>query len=545
MKKRRCGLTEGLLSVLLLSSACHGVRGEQRASPAPPVRSADPATVPTEAGSVRGVATGAVIAWKGIPYAAPPVGERRWRPPAPVVPWSGVRDATAYGAPCPKISNKDQFKEGSEDCLQLNVWAPRARSTTPRPVMFYIHGGSFIMGSASETFPGGEPRYDGAYLTEHGGAVVVTIDYRVGAFGYLVHPALDAESPQHVSGNYALLDQIAALRWVQRNIAAFGGDPSRVLIFGLSAGAYSVGQLVASPLARGLFARALMESGGDAHASARKAMERSGEVFVEKLGCAGAPDVAACLRARGTREVATALPIEHVPGGTRWAAVVDGYVLPAQPIARFESGAHNHVPLLIGTNADEYTTLFGAYFFLEAIATADDYGAFLRRHFGAEPAARIEARYPLSAYASPRAAAIAVFGDQRMTCPARRVARALAATQQEPVWRYFYTHVLAGGPQRKLGAGHSFESIFVFHNVELPGYTLDDAERAFSDLVIGYWSRFAASGDPNGGGAPPWPRYDAARDTTQVLDETSRAQDGVRADACDFWDRERDHRWQE
>lgn len=483
----------------------------------------------TETGAVRGVVDGATYSYKGIPYAAPPVGDLRWRPPAPVSCWEGVRDAAAFGPIC--LQYEEGTVAGSEDCLTLNVWTPAAPppAGTARPVMVFIHGGGNAQGSSSQAV------YNGRSMAERGGVVLVTINYRLGQLGFLAHPALAAEDGRGVSGNYGNLDQIAALQWVQRNVTAFNGDPSRVTIFGESAGGVNVCILVASPLARGLFAGAIIQSGGCVQPG-RAVAEQMGERFVAASGCQDAADLTACLRRLSGPEVRAILPTGVSVISTSENAYpphVDGYVLLKSPLDAIRAGEHNRVPLIIGANADETLP-----FVPPSLTTEAAYRQAVGGMVGPAGAAAILAQYPVSAFASPRLAFAAMTTDVRFVCPTRRYAGAAARGQSEPVYRYFFTHALEAGQARSQGAFHGLELAFVFRTLGATGgYRATEAEVALAEAMQDYWVRFAATGDPNGAGAVEWPRYDPTSDTYLRLDTPITADAGVRTERCDFWDR--------
>ena len=407
-------------------------------------------------GEIRGaVDPSGVLVFRGIPYAAPPVGDLRWRPPQPAPRWSTVRPADRLGKNCMQaqpFADIDPYAAGvSEDCLYLNVWTPSLGDDDLLPVMVWIHGGGFFAGF------GGEERHDGRWLAKNG-AVVVTLNYRLGALGFLAHPALAAESPQRASGNYGLLDQVAALRWVRRNIAQFGGDPRRVTIFGESAGGMSVGQLIASPLARGLFDRAITESGVGLTTARKDSAEAQGVRFATALGVGnGMTDLAAALRA---------VPAETLLAAStrlRYASrpVVDGWVLPTTLDSAIARGRANLVPLITGSNRDEPMSWTGAQ--------------------------------------------------------SRAIARMLEA-KRTPVWVYQFTRAPEDSANRARGAYHSAEITFVFGR---PHPIRPEAGRAqydstLADAMASYWVNFARSGDPNGRGLPRWPRY--ARATEAYLE---------------------------
>ncbi len=469
--------------------------------------------VSTDKGVVVGSAADGVAAFLGIPYAAPPVGELRFRAPQPHAPWTAPLAATAYGSPCPQSARLGS-PGLNEDCLTLNVWAPIHGGQMP--VMVFIHGGSFNAGSGGVT-PGG-PDYSGTGVAGRAGIVVVTINYRLSILGYLAAPALDAENPQHVSGNYGLQDQQAALGWVKRNVARFGGDPANVTVFGESAGGISVLYQLVSPGAAGLFQRAVVESANDGTSRPLSAAEASEAPMIAKLGCGGVPDVAACLRA---------LPVATIiNSGLAVGPPIDGDTVPQQPSAAFAAGHFNHVPTIIGTNANE-----GTYFVAVAARTAGraltaaDYAAVIGANYaGAAP--QIEAAYPLSAYGTPADALAAVETDSFFACPSDQVRGLLAP--QVPVWGYEFAQAspvqnfpLPAGPGADLGDSHTTELAYVFGHTG-SGQALAGQDRRLSDAVIGYWTRFAASSNPNNappGAAPrelddaptPWPPYEDSR----------------------------------
>ena len=424
-------------------------------------RVAPPPRVTVDGGTLEGLDTAGVMVFRGIPYAAPPVGSLRWRPPQPAAHWTGVRPAAQLGHNCIQhqpYSDIDPFKAGvSEDCLYLNVWTNSLDGRmAKRPVMVWIHGGGFWAGF------GGEERHNGARLAQKG-AVVVTLNYRLGPLGFLAHPALAAESPHHATGNYGLLDQIAALEWVKRNIARFGGDPSRVTIFGESAGGMSVGSLIASPLAKGLFHRAILESGTGVSIgiTPRDTARAIGLRFAESVGVRGEGAAAAAqLRALNPDTLLAASTAASV-GGPKFFPVADGWVLPRPVDSALLSGKANFVPVIAGTNRDE--------------------------------------------------------GDEWMAAPTRSFAR-LVAAHGTPTYVYMFSRVGDDSVNRKRGAYHSAEITFVFGRSRPlqadAGTTAYDS--TIADAMSDYWIAFANSGDPNGtpaaGKWPRWPRYNPMTD---------------------------------
>ena len=500
----------------------------------------DPLLVLTDKGPVRGVAGPGVRRFLGIPYAAPPVGERRWRSPVPPEAWTEVRDATEPAAFCPQVIPFLNVSAGSEDCLVVNVVTPDPPPPTPAPVMVWIHGGAFNTNDGRQLIGSTE----GGVIAGSSGAVVVTLNYRLGQLGFLAHPALSAEDPGHPgSGNFGIEDQIAALQWVQRNIAAFGGDPNNVTIFGESAGGWSVCILLASPAASGLFQRAIVESGLCVQPlSDLTEAERQGQRFAELLGCGDAPDVLACMRAAPADQVIATLPSDPNVVFSKgeygsWFPVVDGNVIPQPLEDLFRAGEFNRVPVLIGSNRDE-GTLFVAQAFDEqgAPLAADQYRDALA-YFVPDPAAAdaVAARYPLEAYPVPGAALAAAFGDGFLACPTIDTASLLAPYVPTYLYQFDYPDAefpVAFESSFDLGAFHSAEIQFVFGVPARDPFTPEQSD--LSRQMIGYWTRFAAGGDPNGGGAPSWPRLDQdGRYLTFDRDVGTAA--GAKREKCAFW----------
>jgi para-nitrobenzyl esterase len=483
--------------------------------------------VVTTDGPVRGQSAGQSDVFLGIPYAAPPSGALRWRPPIAPPPWQAPRDVTSYGSQCPQLDSQTQMAVGDEDCLYLNVWAPHA-TAPPRPVLVFVHGGGHFQGAASEQ-QNGVRLYDGQYLSEHGDVVVVTLNYRLGALGFLAQPLLTKEALSATTGNYGILDQLAALKWVKANIASFGGDPSRVLLFGESAGAFDTCVHLASPLSAGLFNRALMES-GECVAGTLVDDEANGAKVVSAVGCGSAADVLGCMRAVSAKNLVQLAPGSLGSGqGFKYQPTIDGYVLADSPQKILSAGQGNRVPLVVGSNADE-----GAFFLAQVpIPDTAAYWTALVAAYGSANATSVLSHYPAAAYPTPKAAAIAVYTDDIFTCHARRIARAAQAGGFSPVRRYFFTHVLESGPLSALGSFHGLEVPFVFHNFP---FGVSAGETTLSDALVGYWTRFATTGDPNGSAGPAWPGYASDTDDFLGLDETITSGQGVRTSKCDFWD---------
>jgi len=468
-------------------------------------------------GRVSGVVTNGIAAFKGIPFAAPPVGDLRWKPPQPVKSWTGVKMTGSYAASCVQdVTFVKLFGAPdaiSEDCLYLNVWTP-ARSANERlPVMVWIYGGAFVGGMTSI------PAYDGTALAEKGVAVV-SIGYRLGVFGFLAHPELTKESGKG-SGNYGLQDQIAGLKWVRENIARFGGDPSRVTIFGESAGGISVSMLAASPAAKGLFHRGISESGGNfgpartaneggATVPSLKVAETTGQAFLKRLGVA---DIAAARQLPAEK-------IHGVPGGqSGFWPVFDGDVLPGDEYELYQAKRFNDTPILIGTNSDEGIT------FVPGATQPAAFEASIRSGYGTK-ADIILAAYPHATVAESTQSARNIFRDA--TFAWHTWAWAVLQSQQGrgKAYVYYFDHRTPLSPN---GAGHAAEIPYVFRTLgkftgpaALVGAARPE-DRAMSDLMSSYWVNFAKTGDPNGPGLPPWPAFTASSQTVMYFDAKTSA----------------------
>jgi len=450
-------------------------------------------------GTLQGIQEGGVKAFKGIPFAQPPVGALRWQAPQPAGSWSGVRQANAFGPRCmqlPLFSDMVFRSNGmNEDCLYLNVWTPAARANDALPVLVYFYGGGLQGGDGSE------PRYDGAAMARQG-IVAVTVNYRLGAFGFMAHPALSAESPHKASGNYGFMDQAAALHWVRANIAAFGGDPRRVTIAGESAGSFSVSAQMASPLAKDLIAGAIGESGALLGLTPLPTL-REGEAVGERFG--------AMLNAPTLPQL-RALPAEVVLRGTsgpntwRFGAIVDGYVLPRAPSAIYAAGQQAHVPLLAGWNAAEGGA--DAILGQGSAPTEQAFQAGLQRLYGDKAAAARQA------YAGDVArAARELASDRFIGFGTWRWIDAHARSGGQPVYRYYYTQPRpasrAGDPAAS-GAHHAVEIEYVLGNLDgNPVYAWTEADRAVSRQAQAYFANFIKTGNPNGAGLAQWPALGA------------------------------------
>jgi para-nitrobenzyl esterase len=462
---------------------------------------------------------GGVRVYKGIPYAAPPLGRLRWRPPEPVPAWTGVKPSNAFGPNSLQgvvWGDIDPFAVGvSEDCLYLNVWTPAAPADQARlSTMVWIHGGGFAAGS------GAEPRYDGAHLAARG-IVVVTLNHRLNALGFLAHPELTAESAHRASGNYGLLDCVAALGWVKRNIAAFGGDPGKVTIAGESAGSEAVSALMASPLAKGLFARVIGESAAmfPSPTRAPAPLAKAEAVGVEFMRKVGAKTLAE-LRAAPAEAILAAAPW---PG---YRPIVDGWFLPRSPDEIFAAHEQSDVPLLAGWNRDEgfnFTLMQGR----DAKRPYPDLvrGIFRER---TEEALR---HYPGGSPKADAAAADALGGDLMIIHPTWAWIEAQKRSGRADIFRFRFDRApltpqgwFGERDSREAGAFHAGEILYVFDNLHAFPWLIDDADRALASLASSYWINFVNTGDPNGPGLPHWPSYRSAGAPVMALDTPAKAE---------------------
>jgi para-nitrobenzyl esterase len=493
-------------------------------------------TAKTESGLVQGVPgtqDPAVTAFKGIPYASPPVGQLRWREPQPPSSWQGVRKADQFSPSCLQLfvvkamlnlstTAFDEYipqGEFSEDCLCLNVWTKAKSSAEKLPVLVWIHGGRYTEGSASI------PAYDGEMLSSKG-LVVVSINYRLGVFGYLAHPELTRESAHKVSGNYGILDQIAALRWVQKNITAFGGDPGRVTIAGQSAGGGSVHFLTASPLAKGLFQRAIAESGTAAWTDPKlpdkpmswKPMaeaEQDGVKFAHERGAASIEQ----LRAMSWEQLIAIKPPFFIP-------VVDGYVLPQSFAETFANGKQNDVPMLVGLNADEngatvHPDVNAAKFKKAAQQYGDMAEAFLKL-------------YPVTSDAVAPAAHNDSSRDYaRSSLYLWGVSRQKASRTK--LYTYYWDHPAPGPDKDKYGAFHCSEIPYVLNSLAKLNRPWEAIDHTISEMMSSYWANFATTGDPNGKGLPVWPAFDPKNPSTMELGDINKMIPVAEKDKLEFF----------
>jgi para-nitrobenzyl esterase len=460
------------------------------------------------AGALRGTRAGRLSVFLGVPYAAPPTGANRWAPPKPAPRFASPFDATHAGPVCPQIARghldaesiDDAPVEGDEDCLRLNVWTAAAASAR-RPVMVFIHGGGFLQGSGTSA------TYDGSMLATGGGVVVVTLNYRLGVLGLLAHEAFARENEAGSAGDYAILDQLAALRWVHDNIAAFGGDPTNVTIFGESAGAVAVCAVVASPLSAGLFSRAISESGGRCGAwptlregvpDALSGFARAAEIAAA-AGCDGRADVAACLRGLDAATLVRAgMHGERMGLGLpAFGPVIDGTVLQGTLAERLQTGAVD-APMIIGTNTDESTMFFAR----EPVTDAADYAAHLRRLLGSRADVALQV-YPPTLFGTPKETFLRAVTETVFTCPAEALARA-AAGGPAPAYLYHFEHHLSGLLGERLGSFHSIELVYLF--ASFPDvFSPSPEDLRVTQSMQSAWTGFARRGVPNT--SPSWPAY--------------------------------------
>ena len=529
----RTGLAAGAAAtaVLIAAAACTSATAtpgaSKSASSSASTNPGTPLVVATAGGTVRGQAVAATDEFLGIPYAAPPVGALRWQPPRPAAPWHGIRPATSYAPHCPQSSSTFGQASTSEDCLYLNVFTPATSKARNLPVMVWVHGGSLLTGESND--------YNPAELVRHG-VVVVTINYRLGALGFLADAAL-ASRRGGPSGNYGLMDQQAALRWVQRNIRGFGGDPGDVTLFGESAGGLSTLAQLASPGARGLFQRAIVESGTyQLTQQPLAAAEAAGQAFAAKAGCAStasAKNTAACLRGL---PVSTILANENPVGYT---PDVDGAVLTQSIKTALARGQFNRVPVVIGTNHDEYRLFVAVYQFLGQRVTAANYQSMIASTLGvsAAIAGKIAAQYPLSRYPSPPVALGAVGTDAIFACHALTAEESLA--RYVPTYAYEFNDENA--PELFLppvgfpyGAAHASELPYLFSQTTVARPVgLSAAQQRLAAAMKQDWTNLAKTGIPAAG----WPKFtSASQQMLSLVPPTPQVETDFAAQHhCAFW----------
>jgi len=498
-------------------------------------------TVTTQFGRIEGNLNGNIYEFLGIPFAKPPVDDLRWKAPDNPETWSGILNTKVFAPVCPQKQyqqgDTSSTLTGDEDCLYLNVWTPQLGAGS-RPVLVFIHGGGNQQGGASETNVGTQ-MYVGKNMAERGDAVVVTIQYRLGPLGFLVHPGLESENANGVSGNYAVMDQILALAWVKNNISAFGGDPSKVMIFGESAGGVNVGNLLNSPLATGLFQRACIESASPVINSYTDSRNK-GIAYADSFINTGTDSQKiAFLRTLSADEL---VKYEKAPltAGTvqmAWQPVVDNIIFTGFPVQNFQNGNFNKVPLLIGSNAEE-VSLAAPLTVLPATVTA-------LINTSLPPAYRSEALalYPPGDNTTQaRTSYVGILTDAQFTTPARKTAQCIARNQTEPVWRYFFTYRHSIPQLADFGSYHGMELFYVFNTWENTtlgkGPLFKPQDDSVQNAMLHYWVNFANTGDPNGTGLVRWPAYQSAGDCYLEIKATpDGSQCGIRTAQSDFWDK--------
>jgi para-nitrobenzyl esterase len=484
-----------------------------------------------------------VRVYRGVPFAAPPVGELRWKAPLPPAAWQGTRQATEFSSACwqTQYSSAAAIYQAplpklSEDCLYLNIWTPAKSAKDKLPVMVWIHGGAFTRGSGSSH------SYNGEILARKG-AVIVTINYRLGIFGFFAHPELSAESEHHASGNYALLDQIAALQWVQKNIAAFGGDPSRVTIFGESAGSWAVNALMASPVAKGLFQRAIGESGGTFSPMKTLAQaEKDGEKLAASLASAPSADVknangqSAAAKDGSAKDTLRALRAKSpeellkIADNELARTIVDGWVLPQQIATIFSQGKQNDVPIIVGYNSDEGTTLAPQGANMKAMM----FTMGVNQRYGAQAEQMLKI-YPAGSDEQAVTSFYSAYRDQAFGWEMRTWARMATKTGHQPAYMYYFSHRPPGPQSAKLRAFHASEIAYVFGTFVWP-FPWEDADRKLSDAMTSYWVNFATTGNPNGGSLPKWPVYNAKDDQLLEFGDQISVRAEINKAGLDYFD---------
>ena len=497
--------------------------------------------IETDSGVIQGAHGGGddgVLVFRGVPYAEPPTGDRRWQAPVPVSAWEGTRDATTFGPACWQQLTPESsvYTRGNlardEDCLYLNVWTAAEEATESLPVMVWFHGGGHTGGWGSAQV------FDGTALAEKG-VVLVTINYRLGPFGFLAHPALSAESPHGASGNYGLLDKVAALDWVKANITKFGGNPNNVTIFGQSAGSWSVCYLMASPLAKGLFHKAIGHSGGCFRGGRPdlSSAQDAGVVAATELGVEGdGSEALVALRALDAEAVLNS----SMGSGT----IVDGWFMPKPARALVEAGAHNNVPVIVGAMANEGTTLY-------ANTPLREHGALvsmLGEQYG-DATDQLLTLYETDIERSTKWGAQAIQADRQFVWEMRTWARAVEASGND-AYLYFFRHGppvfriytperaaidMPDGPSG-YGAYHSGDLAYAFGNTQLVGVGWSEWDHQIADAMTNYWVNFAQTGDPNGEGLADWPKYEAATDPWLEFGSAIQATQHIRKDKLDLFD---------
>ncbi|MGW5867638.1 carboxylesterase/lipase family protein [Streptomyces sp. NPDC055239] len=541
-RRRRTGRNTSAFVVMAAAAALltpHAAQAAPQTAPQDGPRTGGGALVRTDGGWLRGQATAEGRQFLGIPYARQPVGDLRWKEPRPAKSWKGVRDADAFGNRCVQSSSWDPGYENpshTEDCLDLNVYTPEGQYKQ-RPVLVWLHGGGLTAGAGEDIVPDAFARDTGT--------VVVTVNYRLGAMGFLAGDGLDGEASDGVSGNYGMLDQQAALRWVRANIGSFGGDRQRVTVAGESAGGRSVCTQLASPAAKGLYRAAIVESGayGDCAARERKEALTQGAAFAKKAGCPDPATAPACLREKPAEEILAA------QAGFDWGPVAGGEFLPVQPEQAYKNGSASRVPVLNGANSDEGRLFaYGQFDGQGKPLTEEQYPGALAQAYGADLGAKVLERYPVAEHASPTHAYAAAQGDRTFACTALRMDRTLAG--RGPVYAYEFADrtsppfasIRDAGRTFDFGATHVNEVQYLFKHFGLPT-PLNAEQRDLARQMVQYWGSFIHGGPPRAHGQPTAP--DQRTRPGQVLSLRTASAGGnelstavAREHRCDLWDRE-------
>lgn len=497
-------------------------------------------TVATQFGQIQGALNGSSYQFLGIPFAKPPIDSLRWKAPQNPDAWSTTLLTNSFSPVCPQKrynQNDTTFTlEGDEDCLYLNIWTPQIGAGN-KPVMVFIHGGGNQQGGASQ-ITGGTQLFFGKNLSERGDVVVVTIQYRLGPLGFLVHPGLEPENTNNTSGNYAVLDQILALKWVKNNISNFGGDPSKVMIFGESAGGVDVGNLLTTPMASGLFQRACIQSATPVINSYNDSKNK-GIAYVDSFTSAG-NDVQkiAYMRTLSSDSLLffTSSPILGGIVQMNWQPVVDNLVFHNYPMQVFQSGNFNKVSLIIGSNAEEMSLN------VPQIVTPAMVTALINTTIPPAYQAQIQALYPPGANtAEARESYVGILTDKQFTSTARLTAQCISLNQNEPVWRYFFTHKHTLPQLAAYGSYHGMELFYVFNNWENAtlgsGTLFKPQDDSVQTNMLNYWVNFARTGNPNGSGLENWSQYQSSTDCYLEIKATPNGnQCGLRTAKSDLWD---------
>lgn len=481
------------------------------------VSAAIPEPIKIDTGLITGAATASedVRVFKGIPFAAPPVGDLRWKAPQPPAKWEGVRKADTFGPACLPNRATNNGPAPSEDCLYINVWTGAKSAGERRPVILWTYGGGFASGAGSE------PRYDGEALARKG-VVFVTYNYRLGVFGFFAHPDLAKESPHRTDGDYALMDMQAALRWVQKNIEKFGGDPSRVTIDGESAGAMMVSAMVGSPEGKGLFKRAIAQSGAwmgtsIAHMQTREQAEAAGEKLMQTVGASSLAE----LRAKPAQDLLRA----RAPA----AIIVDGWFVPEDLSLSFAKAKENDVDLLVGSNHDE-----GTFFVRPGPVNPDQFKERAKQKYG-DLSDEYLKLYPASSESEAAASQLANLRDE-LGWHMRTWAELQSKRGKGKAYLFYFTHIPPSAPGRaSRGATHTAELSYMFDNL-LPGTPWTDLDRKLADTMSSYWANFAATGNPNGNGLPNWPTYSEKKPEAMVFGDTVSAGEQIEPRMLSFYD---------